>query len=218
MKRIVADLVAGTHGENSLARRLKGSAVNVAVGESSGFPVFRIGVRRSQMRDEFLPDRLCDRRSVVLEPREPGTQGAFTRRADFVSDRVIVPQVERAQQGPERQSLEHERAEHDRERGQHDQVAKRKTRGQRQCCRQRDDAAHAGPRDDQTAANRRTQHRARRMKTEPAISPSDDGIEGHVPGDPDDDHGHEDGTGDGKVSPAAGGLEARPESGGFASR
>ena len=112
------------------------------------------------MRDEFLPDRLCDRRSVMLELRQPGTQGAFTRSGDFVSDRVIVTQVERAQERPQRESLERERAEHDRERGQHDQVAKRKGRGQRQRGRQRDDAAHAGPRDDQTAANRGTQHRA----------------------------------------------------------
>ena len=146
--------------------------------------------------------------SVVLEPRQPGAQGAFTRRTHFVANRVIVPQVERAQQRLERQSLEHERAEHDRERRQHDQVAKRKRRGQRQRRRKRDDAAHAGPRDDQTAANRRTQHRARWMKTEPAIPPSDDGIEGHVPGDSDDDHRQEDGTGDGKVSPAGRRLEA----------
>ena len=43
MKGIVADLVAGTHGENGLARRLQGAAVNVAVGELSGFAFFRIG-------------------------------------------------------------------------------------------------------------------------------------------------------------------------------
>ena len=141
--------------------------------------------------------------------RKPGTQRAFARGADFVPDRVVVAQVERAQERPERESLEGERAEHDRERGQHDQVAKRKRRGQRQRRRQRDDAAHAGPRDDQAAADRRAQHRARRMKTEPAIPPSDDGVEGHVPGDPDDDHGHEDGAGDGKVPPARRRLEAR---------
>src|SRR6266550_4587411 len=96
MECIIADLVAGTHSEHSLARRLKGSAVNVAVSESSGFPFFRILIRRSQMRDEFLPDRLCDWRSVMLKPRKPGTQGACTRCTDFMSDRVIVPQVERA--------------------------------------------------------------------------------------------------------------------------
>ena len=95
MKGIVADLVAGAHGENRLARRLEGAAVNVAVGESSGVAFFRIGVHRSQMRDEFLPDRLGDRRSVVLEPRQPGAQGALARRTDFVADRVVVPQVER---------------------------------------------------------------------------------------------------------------------------
>lgn len=61
MKRIVADLVVGTHGQNGLARRPKSAAVNVAVGESPGFASFRIGVRGSQMGSEFLPDRVCDR-------------------------------------------------------------------------------------------------------------------------------------------------------------
>ena len=49
------------------------------------------------------------------------------------------------------------------------------------------------------------------MKAEPAFSPSDDGIEGHVPGDPDDDDRHEDGAGDGKVLPACRRLEARQD-------
>src|SRR2546425_3020785 len=98
MKRVVADLFTHPHGENSLARRLKGSAVTVAVGEPSGFAFFRIDINRSQVRDEFLSDRLCDRRSVVFETRKPGTQGAFTRRGDFVSDRIIVTQVERSEE------------------------------------------------------------------------------------------------------------------------
>src|SRR5437773_10253619 len=122
MKRIVADLVAGTHGENSLARRLKGSAVHVAVGESSGFSLFRIGIDRSQMRDEFLPYGLRDRRLVMRKPRKPGTQGACPRGTDFVSDRVIVLQVERAQKRPKCKALKRERTEDDRERGQHEQV------------------------------------------------------------------------------------------------
>ena len=63
----------------------------------------------------------------MVERRKPGAQGSFTRRADFLSDRIIVPQVERAQQRPECQSLERERAEHDGKRGQHDQVAERET-------------------------------------------------------------------------------------------
>ena len=50
------------------------------------------------------------------------------RRVDFAPDRIVVVQVERAQQRPERQALDDERAEHDGERGQHDQVAKRKGR------------------------------------------------------------------------------------------
>ena len=72
MKRIIADLFTRTHGENSLARRLKGSVVHVAVGESSGLPFLRIGIEGSQVRDEFLPHRLCDRRSLILEPRKAG--------------------------------------------------------------------------------------------------------------------------------------------------
>ena len=95
MKRIVADLFTRTHGENCLASRLKGPVVNVAVGESSGFPFFRSGIDGSQVRGELLSDRLCDRRSVMLEPRKARTQGAFTRSRDFVPDRVIVTQVER---------------------------------------------------------------------------------------------------------------------------
>src|SRR6266849_1732213 len=104
MKRIIADLVTRTHGKNSLACRLKGAAVKVAVGESSGFPFFRIGIDRSQMRDEFLPDCICDRRSITLKLRQPGTQRAFTCRTDFVSHRVIVLQVEHTQERPERES------------------------------------------------------------------------------------------------------------------
>jgi len=96
MKRIIADLVAGTHGENSLTRRVKGVSMNVAMKGSSGFSFLRVTIPGSQMRDEFLPHRLCDWRSVVFEPRKPGTQRAFARGADFVSDRVIVAQVERA--------------------------------------------------------------------------------------------------------------------------
>ena len=56
-------------------------------------------------------------------------QRAFTRRTQFAADRVIVLQIERAQQRLERESLDHQRAEHDGERGQHDQVAIRKRRG-----------------------------------------------------------------------------------------
>ena len=81
-----------------------------------------------QMRRELLPDGVRDRRSVVREARQSGPQRAFARRAHFAADRIVVVQVERAQQRLERQSLDHQRAEHHRERGQHDQVAIRKRR------------------------------------------------------------------------------------------
>jgi hypothetical protein len=202
VKGIVADLVAGAHRQDRLARRLEGPAVNIAVGQPPGVAGVRRGVLGSQVGDELLPDRIGDRRSVVLDPGQPGAQRAFARGADFMADRVIVPQVEPAQERLERESLERERAEHDGRRGQHDQVAKGKPVGQRHRRRQRDDAAHPGPRDDQAATHRGAQHRARRTKAVPAIPPPDHGVEGHVPGEPDHDHGQEDGAGDGKVSPA----------------
>ena len=129
MKRIIANLFTRTHVENRLARRLKGSVVNLAMGESSGFSFLSVAIDRSQVRGEFLPDRLSGRRSLVLDPREAGTQGTLTRSGDLLPDGVSVTQIERAQERSKCESLERERAEHDRERGQHDQVAERKSRG-----------------------------------------------------------------------------------------
>jgi hypothetical protein len=60
MEGIVADLVAGAHREHGLARGVQSPAVNVAMCESSGLALLRIGIHRSQVRDEFLPDRLGD--------------------------------------------------------------------------------------------------------------------------------------------------------------
>src|SRR2546428_9883001 len=53
MKRIVADLFTHPHGENSLARRLKGTAVTVVVGEPRSFAFFRLCINRYQVRDVF---------------------------------------------------------------------------------------------------------------------------------------------------------------------
>ena len=88
MKGIVADLVAGAHGQNLLARRLEGAAVNIAVGDPLGIGSFRIGIHGSQMRGELPPHRLGHRRSVGLEAGQPGAQGAFTGGADFVMRRI----------------------------------------------------------------------------------------------------------------------------------
>ena len=102
--------------------------MKVAMRQSSRLSVSGVGLDDSQVRDELLPHRLRNRRPVAFEPRESVTQGAFAGRGHLVSDRVIVAQVERAQQRPQRESLKSQRAEHDGERGQDDQVAKRKGR------------------------------------------------------------------------------------------
>ena len=90
MKRIVADLFVRAHGENHLARRLDRRDVDVAMRESPGLPFFQIGVDRPQVGDEFLSDRVGNRRSVAVEPFESGTQRAFACRNDLVPDGVVV--------------------------------------------------------------------------------------------------------------------------------
>ena len=46
------------------------------------------------------------------------------------------------------------------------------------------------------------------LKPIPPVSPSDDGVERHVPGEADDDHRHQDGEGDGEVAAAQRRLDA----------
>lgn len=61
MKRIVADLAVVAQVEDDMSRCRQRPAVNVAVGESSGFAFIGIPTRGSQVRGEFLPHRLGDR-------------------------------------------------------------------------------------------------------------------------------------------------------------
>ena len=56
------------------------------------------------------------------------------------------------------------------------------------------------------------------LKAEPPIPPPDGGVEGHVPGEADDDHGHQHRAGDGEVPSAVRRLAGRRESGGSAGR
>src|SRR5258707_8976590 len=111
MKRIVADLVVGTHGENSLPGCLECSTKKFAVCGARGIACVSIRSFVSQTCRELLPDDVRDRGSVPREARKARTQRAFTRRTQFATDRIIVMQIERAQEGLERQSLERERAE-----------------------------------------------------------------------------------------------------------
>jgi hypothetical protein len=106
-------------------------SVNLAMRQAPGVAFTRIDVSRPQMRHEFLPDGLGDRRVVVLESGQTGTQRTFTRGGDFVADRIAVVQVERAHQWLQREALDRQRPEHDEKRGQHDQVAMREQYGQR---------------------------------------------------------------------------------------
>ena len=67
-------------------------------------------LRGRQMRRELLTDGVGDRRSVVARSsRAPHCKRALARGAELAADRVVVMQIERAQQRLERQSL-HRRA------------------------------------------------------------------------------------------------------------
>src|SRR5262245_423120 len=82
MERVVANLVAGAHRVNGLARRLERPPMNIGVRDRSGVAVLRPAFRAAEVRDELMPDRLCIKRVVVLEPRQPGPQRSLTGRAD----------------------------------------------------------------------------------------------------------------------------------------
>ena len=66
MKGIVANLVAVAHGEHGLARGLKGSAMNVAMG-GRGIAGISLRRRRSQMCRELFTHGFGNRRLVVRE-------------------------------------------------------------------------------------------------------------------------------------------------------
>src|SRR5262249_62086751 len=85
MKGVVADLVAGTHGENGLPSRPEGSTMDLAVRGARGVVGAAIGSFICQMFRQLPPDGIRDRRSVALEAREPGPQRAFTRRAQLAA-------------------------------------------------------------------------------------------------------------------------------------
>src|SRR4029078_9376940 len=72
---------------------------------------------------ELAPHELSDRRSVVFKARKSGTQGSFTRCIYFMTDRIVILQVQRAQQRFERQSLNRQRAEYYSECSQHNEAA-----------------------------------------------------------------------------------------------
>src|SRR5207244_5635220 len=110
---------------------------------------------------------------VSGEARECGAQRASTRCSQLTADRILVMQIERAQERLEGQSLDRQRAEDYGERCQQDQVAIGKRWWERHGRSKRNDAAHARPRNDQAAADGRPQHRPWWMEAEPAVPPPD---------------------------------------------
>ena len=89
MKRVVADLVVGAHGEHRLPHRLDGSAMEFAVCGASRITRVRIPSFVRQVCRELLPDGVGDRRFVMREAGKSRTQCAFTRRTQFAADRIV---------------------------------------------------------------------------------------------------------------------------------
>ena len=95
MKRVVADLVVGTHAQDGLASGLDGSAAEIAVCQSHR----SVGIRSfwCKVSGQLLPDDLCRWRLVVSNARQTHLQRAFARDTHFTTNRVIVVQLECAQ-------------------------------------------------------------------------------------------------------------------------
>ena len=191
VKGVVADLITGAHGEHRLPRRLERRRDEVRYVRRARESPAAASVSESQMCRELLTNgvrdwRLARARCWRVRHVSARSRAARSSRPTGSSSCRSSARKKRL----ERQPLDHQRAEHDGERGQHDQVAIRKAGGQRQRGGERNNAPHAGPRNDQAAANGGPQHRPRRMKPEPAVPPPDDGVERHVPREAHDDHGH----------------------------
>ena len=95
------------------------------------------------MRRQLLADCVRERRFIVCKARESSPQGTFACGLQFVTDGIVVVQIQRAQERLERQALNHQRAQNDGECGQHNQVAIRKADRERQRRSEGNDAAHA---------------------------------------------------------------------------
>jgi Dolichyl-phosphate-mannose-protein mannosyltransferase len=94
MERIVADLVVGTHVENSLSSRFERATMQFAMcGAHRICLSIHSGV--CQMRRELLPDGVRDRR-IIIQARDCGLERSFTRRTHLASDGILVMQIERA--------------------------------------------------------------------------------------------------------------------------
>src|SRR5262245_17655780 len=111
MERVVTDLVAGAHGDHRLACRENRTAVNLAVCRAASVARCRFRSRGCEVRRELLPDGLRDRTLVVREARESRMEGALPRGTELPSDGIVILEIERTQQGLERQPLNRERAE-----------------------------------------------------------------------------------------------------------
>ena len=75
------------------------------------------------------------------------------RLVDFGAQTVFAFELEKPDQGTEREPLNDQSREHDREGREHDQVSLWKRRRQRERGRQRDQTSHAGPADENALAH-----------------------------------------------------------------
>src|SRR5213082_1476798 len=101
---------------------------------------------------------------------------------------------EAVEQRPQREALDDERPQHHAERGEDDQVPAGEPRRQRERRRERDEATHAAPGDEQAARDRRRRRPRRQRDPEPAVLQPRDRAVGHHVRDADDDHGREHGA------------------------
>ena len=124
-------------GDGAAAQRIRGQLAGRT--PPSGSPSARISSAR-----------YSSRRISASSDGSPSISSSAARKATARArptsrHRIVVLQLQRQDQRPQRQSLDHQRSQHHGKRRQQDQVAIRKTLRQRKRGGQRDDAAHAAP-------------------------------------------------------------------------
>jgi len=91
MKGVVSDFLAGAHGEHLLTCGVERSPVVLAVRQTC----CSLAIVADEMRRELVPHYRRGGGLFVRKARQPGSQGPGARRADFLTDRIIVMHCER---------------------------------------------------------------------------------------------------------------------------
>jgi len=113
VERIVANVSLRSQLKEELASRGNRAPMNVVMVRIRSVRIASITVGPAQVSGEFMPDHPSRVRRVAVQGSERCLHDALTCSRDLSFNQVVVVDSKHSQQGPERQALDDQRAEHD---------------------------------------------------------------------------------------------------------